>query len=149
MNGSTRAVSQACKKNQLEIVMRDQAGERLRIHGIRVATPQDQVDLCLPVNELAVPDEMDNLWSKIVDGLAQVRTQHLPFVIRSHLASLDEFLEFDFWSALPATPGLNRLLIFKDLARSEQRRRRWTTPALALILALKAVGRILLQAPTA
>ena len=42
-----------------------------------------------------------------------------------------------FWSALPATPALRGLLIFKDLARTYQRRRRWTTPALALILALK------------
>jgi len=41
-----------------------------------------------------------------------------------------------FWSALAATLASKRLLIFKDLARSEQRRRRWTTPALALILAL-------------
>ena len=41
-----------------------------------------------------------------------------------------------FWSALPATPALRGLLIFKDLARTYQRRRRWTTPALALILAL-------------
>jgi hypothetical protein len=32
---------------------------------------------------------------------------------------------------------LQRLLIFKDLALSQQRRRCWTTPALALILALK------------
>ncbi len=44
-----------------------------------------------------------------------------------------------FWSALPATPALQRLLIFKNLALSEQRRRRWTTPALALILALKTI----------
>src|SRR5437667_1707651 len=45
-----------------------------------------------------------------------------------------------FWSPLPATPALERLLIFKDLAPSEQRRRRWTTPALALILALSRTG---------
>src|SRR6266581_3928671 len=43
-----------------------------------------------------------------------------------------------FWSAVPATPALERLLIFKDLALSEQRRRRWTTLALALFLALRA-----------
>ena len=42
-----------------------------------------------------------------------------------------------FWSALRATPALQRLLTFKDLALSHQRRRRWTTPALALILALR------------
>src|SRR5713226_4847557 len=41
-----------------------------------------------------------------------------------------------FWSALPATPALQRLLIFKDLAPGQQRRRRWTTLALALIPAL-------------
>src|SRR6266571_9338779 len=46
-----------------------------------------------------------------------------------------------FWSALPATPALKGSLIFKDLARSEQRRRRWTTPALALILALGGAAR--------
>src|SRR6266700_6575486 len=45
-----------------------------------------------------------------------------------------------FWSALPTTPASKRLLIFKDLALSEQRRRRWTTPALALILALRTIG---------
>ena len=37
---------------------------------------------------------------------------------------------------LPATLAWQGLLIFKDLARTYQRRRRWTTPALALILAL-------------
>src|SRR5437016_8529084 len=42
-----------------------------------------------------------------------------------------------FWSATVATPALKRLLIFNDLAPSEQRRRCWTTPALALFLALK------------
>ncbi len=41
-----------------------------------------------------------------------------------------------FWSALPATPALQRLLIFKNLAPGQQRERCWTTPALALILAL-------------
>ena len=41
-----------------------------------------------------------------------------------------------FWSAVPATRALKPLLIFNDLASSEQRRRCWTTPALALILAL-------------
>src|SRR2546425_1582702 len=41
-----------------------------------------------------------------------------------------------FWSALPATPALQRLLIFNELALSHQRRRCWTTPALTLILAL-------------
>src|SRR5439155_5579337 len=42
-----------------------------------------------------------------------------------------------FWSAVPATPALQRLLIFNDLAPSPQRPRCWTTPALALILALR------------
>src|SRR5260370_27308244 len=42
-----------------------------------------------------------------------------------------------FWSPLPATPALERLLIFHDLAPSPQRPRCWTTPALALILTLK------------
>ena len=42
-----------------------------------------------------------------------------------------------FWSALPATPALKRLLIFNELAPSPQRPRCWTTPALALILALR------------
>src|SRR5207244_11459229 len=42
-----------------------------------------------------------------------------------------------FWSALPATPALKRLLIFNDLAPSPQRPRCWTTPALALILTLR------------
>src|SRR5260370_12454258 len=41
-----------------------------------------------------------------------------------------------FWSSLLATPALQRLLIFNDLALGHQRRRCWTTPALALILAL-------------
>ena len=41
-----------------------------------------------------------------------------------------------FWSALLATPALQHLLIFRDLALGQQRWRRWTTPALALILAL-------------
>src|SRR5260370_41250933 len=41
-----------------------------------------------------------------------------------------------FWSPFPATPVLHRLLIFNDLALGQQRRRRWTTPALALTLAL-------------
>src|SRR6266851_2774118 len=41
-----------------------------------------------------------------------------------------------FWSPLLATPALQRLLIFKDLASGQQRRRCWTTPALTLILAL-------------
>src|SRR5712692_6877860 len=42
-----------------------------------------------------------------------------------------------FWSPLLATPALQRLLIFKDLARGHQRRRCWTPPALALILTLR------------
>src|SRR6266516_2867858 len=42
-----------------------------------------------------------------------------------------------FWSALPATPALQHWLIFKDLALGQQRWRRWTTPALALILTLR------------
>src|SRR5438876_680814 len=46
-----------------------------------------------------------------------------------------------FWSAPLATPALKRLLIFKDLALGDQRRRRWTTPALALILALGGAAR--------
>ena len=41
------------------------------------------------------------------------------------------------FGALLATPALQPLLIFKHLALSEQRRRRWTTPSLALILALR------------
>jgi hypothetical protein len=41
-----------------------------------------------------------------------------------------------FWSPPAATPASQRLLIFKDLAPTQQRRRRWTAPALALILAL-------------
>src|SRR6266566_6354705 len=40
-----------------------------------------------------------------------------------------------FWSALPATPALKPLLIFNDLGPGQQRRRRWTTPALTLFLA--------------
>src|SRR5260370_19217151 len=43
-----------------------------------------------------------------------------------------------FWSPLLATPALHRLLVFNDLAFGQQRRRCWTTPALALILALNA-----------
>src|SRR2546428_1397643 len=43
--------------------------------------------------------------------------------------------------SLPATPALKRLLIFKDLALDQQRRRRWTTPALALIPALGGAAR--------
>ena len=46
-----------------------------------------------------------------------------------------------FWSALLATPALNRLLILKDLPRSEERQRHWMTPALALILALRNTSR--------
>src|SRR6266849_8283724 len=42
-----------------------------------------------------------------------------------------------FWSPLLAAPALQRLLIFNDLAFAQQRRRRSTTPALALILALR------------
>src|SRR5437667_685347 len=42
-----------------------------------------------------------------------------------------------FGSAAAATPALKRLLILKDLASGHRRRRRWTTPALALILALR------------
>src|SRR5260370_21388655 len=42
-----------------------------------------------------------------------------------------------FWSPLLATPALHRLLIFNDLALGQQRRRRWTPPALALILTLR------------
>src|SRR5260370_4624783 len=45
-----------------------------------------------------------------------------------------------FWSPLLATPVLHRLLIFNDLAPGQQRRRCWTTPALALSLALRRVG---------
>jgi hypothetical protein len=45
-----------------------------------------------------------------------------------------------FWSPLLATPTLQRLLIFKDLALGQQRRRCWTTPALTLILALPQAG---------
>src|SRR5260370_1264102 len=41
-----------------------------------------------------------------------------------------------FWSPLLATPALHRLLIFNDLALGQQRRRRWTPPALTLFLAL-------------
>src|SRR5713226_2370582 len=37
----------------------------------------------------------------------------------------------------PSTPALHRLLIFNDLALGQQRRRRWTPPALALILTLR------------
>src|SRR5260370_17546575 len=44
-----------------------------------------------------------------------------------------------FWSPLLATPALHRLLIFNDLALGEQRRRCWTTPALALSLALRTI----------
>src|SRR5207247_2833854 len=46
-----------------------------------------------------------------------------------------------FWSALLATPALDRLLILKDLPRSEERQRHWMTPALALILALRNTSR--------
>ncbi len=55
-----------------------------------------------------------------------------------------------FWSAIPATPALQRLLIFNDLAPSEQRRRCWTTPALALSLTLCGItpSPILLGAST-
>src|SRR3989454_12367700 len=45
-----------------------------------------------------------------------------------------------FWSVAAATPALKRLLICKHLALRDQRRRRWTTPALALILALRGAG---------
>src|SRR5216683_8343044 len=45
-----------------------------------------------------------------------------------------------FWSPLLATPALERLLILKDLALGHQRRRCWTTPALALFLALRRAG---------
>ena len=41
-----------------------------------------------------------------------------------------------FWSVAAATPALKPLLIFRDLGPGQQRRRRWTTPALTLILAL-------------
>src|SRR5260370_14984579 len=41
-----------------------------------------------------------------------------------------------FWSSLLATPALQRLLIVNALSLGHQRRRCWTTPALALILAL-------------
>jgi len=41
-----------------------------------------------------------------------------------------------FWSALPETPASKGLLIFKNLALCQRRGRRWTTPALALFLAL-------------
>jgi len=46
-----------------------------------------------------------------------------------------------FWSALPATPALKPLLIFNDLGPGQQRRRRWTTPALTLFLALRRTRR--------
>jgi hypothetical protein len=42
-----------------------------------------------------------------------------------------------FGGPLLGTPALQRSLIFNDLALSQERRRCWTTPALALILALK------------
>src|SRR5260370_38314639 len=42
-----------------------------------------------------------------------------------------------FWSPLLATPALERLLIFNDLAPGQQRRRCWTKPELALSLALR------------
>src|SRR5260370_21532311 len=42
-----------------------------------------------------------------------------------------------FWSPLLATPALQRLLIFNDLAFGHQRPRCWTPPALALILTLR------------
>jgi hypothetical protein len=42
-----------------------------------------------------------------------------------------------FWSPLLATPASERLLIFNDLALGQRRWRCWTTPALALILALR------------
>src|SRR6266581_3853721 len=45
-----------------------------------------------------------------------------------------------FWSALLATPASKRLLIFKDLALDQQRRRRWTTPALTLFQTLSTRG---------
>src|SRR2546422_3312422 len=54
-----------------------------------------------------------------------------------------------FWSAVLATPALQPLLIFKHLALSEQRRRRWTTPALALILALRRRARQPIHRPRA
>src|SRR6266851_5309342 len=46
-----------------------------------------------------------------------------------------------FWSPLLATPALQRLLIFNDLALGQQRRRCWTPPALRLILTLTRAAR--------
>jgi len=51
-------------------------------------------------------------------------------------ARQDSNLQPRFWSPPLATPALQRLLIFNDLALGQQRRRCWTTPALALFLSL-------------
>ena len=50
-----------------------------------------------------------------------------------------------FWSPLLATPAVQRLLILNDLALAQQRRRCWTTPALALILALFNAAEVVAQ----
>src|SRR5260370_4613648 len=55
---------------------------------------------------------------------------------RSHRPGRNRTCSPRFWSPLLATPALQHLVIFNDLALGRQRRRCWTTPALALILAL-------------